>query len=402
MLGQIPSFFIALALAVALWAIATNEENPSREAFFSDPLAVEIVNRPEGLIVYEKSAETVRVKLRAPLASWDQMQPQSLRAIVDLKGTGIGETRGEVKVQVADPRVAVVAVEPPAILVRIDQLKSRGMAVETELLDAPPTGYVSKLPLTNPARVVLNGPARLIDQVERVEAALSVRGARSSVTQEISLTARDARGNAIRGVALEPAFATVIVPIEQRVGYKDVSIRTILKGAVAAGYWISNIVVAPSTATVVGSADVLARIPGFVETFPIDVNAATSDVVKTVPLALPEGVALPDTDGVTVQIAITPILGGQTIRRVVAAQGLRSGLSARVSPDSVEVILSGPLPVLATLTPQDVQVSVDVTGLASGTHSIKPRVAIVPALLKVQNLVPDTVLVNIVEATPSK
>ncbi len=400
LISQFSSFSIALIFAVILWAIATSEAYPSREAFFPEPLPVEIANQPDGVIVFQKSAETARVKVRAPLALWEQLRAQSFRVVVDLTGATAGIFQTEPRAQAFDPRVTVTAVEPPMVSLRLDRLVTRELPVEPELTDAPPVGYVNKPPQANPARVRVSGPAALVDQVAQVDADVSLRGSKATVERVAPVVTRDARGNVVAGVTVTPAEVSITVQIEPRVGYKDVSVKTMLKGVVAAGYWISNIVTAPSTATVAGSAEALSKLPGFVETLPIDVNAATGDVVKTVPLQLPEGVSMLDNDGVTVQISVTPILGGQTIRRAVTAQGLRRGLGATISPDTVEVILSGPLPALTGLTAQDVQVMIDAAGLAPGAYTLKPRVIIVPAALKVQNLSPDTVLVNIVEANP--
>ncbi len=398
--SQLSSFLIALVFAVILWTIATGEENPSREAFFPDPLPIQVENQPAGLIVYQTTAETARVKVRAPLATWDQLRAESFRVVVDLKGAAIGSHQIQARAQVTDPRAFVTAIEPPVVGVYLDQLQIRDFAVETELLDALPTGYVSQTPVARPARVRVSGPAMLVDQIAQVGADVSVRGAKTTFERQVSIVARDARGNVVAGVTSVPASVSITVPIEQRVGYKDVSIKTILKGVVASGYWISNIVVSPSAATVVGSAEVLSKVPGFIETLPIDVSTATGDVIKTVPLALPEGVSMLDNNGVTVAISITPILGGQTIRRAVTTQSLRRGFGATFSPDTVEVILSGPLPALASLTAQDVQVVVDASGLITGTYVLKPRTIIVPSVLKVQSILPDTVLVNIIEASP--
>jgi len=66
------------------------------------------------------------------------------------------------------------------------------------------------------------------------------------------------------------------------------------------------------------------------------------------------------------------------------------------------VILSGPLPSLQNLAADDVQVVVDIAGLAAGVHQVKPRVPTVPGALRVQNIVPDTVQVTITDlSTPT-
>jgi YbbR domain-containing protein len=209
--------------------------------------------------------------------------------------------------------------------------------------------------------------------------------------------ARDVQGNLVSGLTISPTVVTVKVQVEQRVGYKDVSIKTMLKGAPAPGYWVSNIVVNPSTVTIVGSSDILAKIPGFVETVPIDVSNATADISKRAALALPEGVSVLNSEGAMVQVSVTPLLGGQTVRRTISLQGLKRGQTATISPDSVEVILSGPLPSLQNLAAEDVQVIVDVAGLAVGVYQLKPRVPVVPSGLRLQNIVPDTVQVGVTD-----
>src|SRR5574341_340219 len=328
--------------AAIIWAVAISEQNPSREAFFPELVPVEIRNQPDGLVTSQKTADAVRLKIRAPQVSWDQLRLSSLHASVDLKSLNAGLHLVPVIIQVADPRAKVVEVEPPSIELSLEPAKSRAFEVTSEVLDAPSLGYSAKPPFVNQSQATVTGPTSLVDQVAEVAADISLRGAKAPIEREVTLVAHDIKGNVIKGVTISPATVLVQVPVEPQVGYKDVSIKAVLKGTVAPGYWISNIVVTPSTTTIVGSAEATAKIPGFIETLPIDVNAATSDVTTRATLSLPEGVSALDNEPVAVQVSVTPIFGGQTIRRKVVLQGLRTGLIASVSPDSVEVILSGP------------------------------------------------------------
>lgn len=394
-ISQLFSISMSVVFALIVWAVATSEQ--SRAAFFPDALAIEIANRADGLVVYQKTADSVRVKVRAPQASWDQLRPASFRVAADLKSLDTGLHQVPLTVQVTDPRVTVIEVEPAEVGVRLERVKSREFEVHGDVIDAAPLGYINKPPVMSPMTVTVTGPAVLVDQVSEAVADIFLRGAKAPFERESVVVLRDGQGKPVPGVTVAPASVLVKVQIEQRVGYKDVSLKTVLKGNVAPGYWISNIVVSPSTATIVGSAEALAKIPGFVETLPIDVEAATTDVSKRAVLALPEGVTMLNSDGVTVQVSITPILGGQTVRRTASLQGLRNGLNATISPDSVEVILSGPVTTLQNLTLNDIQVVLDAAGLAPGTHSIKPRVPTLPTTLRVQSIVPDAIQVVIVD-----
>ncbi len=401
LLSQLFSLAMVLALAIVIWGVATIEDNPSHEAIYPDPLPIELTNRAEGLVIHQKTADTVKLKLRAPQASWDQLQPASFSITADLQSLDAGLHQVPLQVRVTDPRVRVLSIEPQSIGVRLERLKTREFDVSSDVLDAAPLGYTFKQPVVTPAKVKVSGPATLVDQIAQVSADLYLRGAKAPVEREVSVQLHDAQDNPVTGVTVTPTNVVVRVQVEQRVGYKDVSIKAMLKGSVAPGYWISNILVAPSTATIVGSPEVLAKVPGFIETLPIDVNSATAEVTKRATLSLPEGVSVLNNEGVTVQVSVTPIMGGQTVRRKVVLQGLTRGLNANVSPDSIEVILSGPLPNLQNLSADDVQVVVDVTGLLAGTYPLKPRVPVVPASLRVQSIVPETVQVIITGVLPT-
>ena len=400
--SQLGSLILAVVLATTVWVVATNDENPSREAWFPDALPIEFTNLGNGLVVFHKSVETVHVRVLAPEASWNQLRASSFRVIADLKSLGAGEHQVKLKVETSDSSVSITAIDPvDTVDVQIEQLKSRVMDVHSDVLDGAPPGYTFRSPVITPTQVTVSGAAVLIDQVNEVAADVYLRGSKVPVEREVTALARDALGNLIQGLTITPPTVNVKVQVEQRVGYKDVSIKTVLKGAPAPGYWVSNIAVNPSSATIIGSPDALAKIAGFVETVPIDITGATADVTRRAVLSVPEGVSVLNNEGITVQVSVTPILGGQTVRRKVTVQALAPGLTASVSPDTVEIILSGPVPALQGLVPEDVQAVVDTTNLAPGTYVLKPRTLAVPNSLRVQSIVPDTVQVTISGTTPA-
>lgn len=89
--------------------------------------------------------------------------------------------------------------------------------------------------------------------------------------------------------------------------------------------------------------------------------------------------------------------------------GLENGLTAVASPLTVDVIVSGPLPLLDTLTRQDVRITVDLTGLAVGTHQVTPKIEVLISDVVVESILPNTIEVVITvtgaptaTATPTK
>ncbi|TMC50085.1 MAG: hypothetical protein E6J26_10025, partial [Chloroflexi bacterium] len=201
-------------------------------------------------------------------------------------------------------------------------------------------------------------------------------------------------GNTVQGVRISPAVVSVRVPVNQRIGFKDVSVKVETKGNVASGYWLSNIAVEPSTITVVGSPARLDEIGGFISTEPIDLSDVRNSFLRVVNLRFPEGVSPVNTQSAQVTIDVSAITGGQTVQRQVTVRGVDTALHLGVSPETVDIILAGPLPVLQALKVEDVQVIIDLAGRTPGKYKVTPTV-VKPESLKVESVVPDTIEVVI-------
>jgi hypothetical protein len=135
-------------------------------------------------------------------------------------------------------------------------------------------------------------------------------------------------------------------------------------------------------------------VPGYVETEPLALDDVTGNVRRRLALLLPEGVTSSDGDTVLANAGITAIEGGVTVSQPLVQQGLGPGLQAQSALDTVDVILSGPLPLLDSLSPDDVFVILDLSGLLSGTHALTPRV-LLPDGINLQGVIPELVEVVI-------
>ncbi len=101
---------------------------------------------------------------------------------------------------------------------------------------------------------------------------------------------------------------------------------------------------------------------------------------------------------ILVVIEIEPILTSSVVPIMPEIRALGPGLTATLSVDTVRVILYGPLPVLDSLTPTDVRVTLDLLGLESGTHNITPNVVVTATGLEVRSTQPAFVTVVITDA----
>lgn len=389
---------MALILALMVWMGAAIQENPFAEGFLPEEVPVEVINRGEGFVIVGGVDQGVRVKVRTPESVWEDLRASSFRAYVDLEGLDVGLHEVPVQLEPAGNLVRVLETSPAVLTLRLDRRSEGIVPVRVSTVGEPPQGYKRGSLQVDPGHVIVSGPRTLVDQVVQVTAEVYLRGEKEAFERNAVLTPRDDVGNAVTGLEIDHQSVRVTVPIERIVGYRDLSIKTVTQGTPAPGYWISSISADPSTVTVVGDPEVVDEIPGYLETHPIDVEGAREDISQQVAILFPEDVSsLEDVATVQAIIEISPVLGGQTVQLTPVVQGLGRGLEASFSPDTVEVILSGPLSELEALEAGDVRVLLDLSDYEPGTHFV-PLTVDRPESLEVQAILPDQVEVVIRES----
>jgi len=268
-----------------------------------------------------------------------------------------------------------------------------------------PTGYVAPIPSANPAQVTLVGPESVIERVLEVRVSLDISGLGETVFRTMTPAAVDSEGRVVTGVTITPATVSVTQPITLLGGYRYVIVRAVSSGQVANGYRLTNIFVSP-VGVVVFSADpqLVNDLPGYIETEPLDLTGAEDDFESLVDLALPDGISVVGDTKVLVQVSIAAIETSLAVSLPVEVIGLTPGLAAVVSPMTVDVILSGPVPILDKLAPGDVRVVIDLTGYEIGVYQFIPVVEILPERVQKISILPATVEVTITSmptATPT-
>lgn len=256
----------------------------------------------------------------------------------------------------------------------------------------------------DPAEVVITGAESLVSQIDHIQAILDLKDARQNISISIPLQVVDVNNNEINGVTVLPENVQVSLPVIQQGGYHDLAVKVMTAGNPASGYSLTSVAAFPPIVTVYSAnSDIIDSMPGYVETSSLDLSGAKEDIEKQLGIILPPGVTLIGEQSVMVTVGIAPIESSRTISyRPVEMIGLATGLVPHLSPQTVDIILSGPLPVLNSLEISDVNVQVDLTGLTPGTYQLTPKVSIVQQNVRVESILPGTVEVIITSAlTPT-
>jgi YbbR domain-containing protein len=404
---NIRTFLLAFALALVVWVTAVTAANPDETQVYPNPIPIEIIGQEPGLIITGKTVpQQVELTLRAPHSVWQSLLTSgtSVRALVDLTGLGSGTYTVNVQMQIDARPVRILSVTPQTFNLSLEPQVTRSLTIHMTLAGNPAIGYQVGEAILDPAVVVISGAESLVSQIDHIQATLDLNDARQNISISIPLQVLDVNDKEISGVTVLPENVQVSLPIIQQGGYRDLAVKVLTVGNPASGYSLTSVAAFPPIVTVYSAnSDIIDSMPGYVETSSLDLSGAKEDIEKQLGILLPPGVTLIGEQSVMVTVGIAPIESSRTISyRPVEMIGLATGLVPHLSPQTVDIILSGPLPVLDSLEISDVNVQVDLTGLTPGTYQLTPRVSIVQQNVKVESILPGTVEVIITSAlTPT-
>jgi YbbR domain-containing protein len=396
----------AFILAVIVWVSAVLASDPDEEHLLARPVPIEIIGQDPGLQVMGDVPQTVSVVLRAPTSVWRQLNndPSTVTARIDLSGLGAGTYTLPVQVQITPHPVRLISQDPENVSIALESIVSQVFPVDLVVTGNPPIGYQAQTPLVNPEQVTVTGAESLVSMVKQAVINLDITNASQTIIRSEEPVLLDAEGQAVSGLTITPGSVLVTQPITLLGGYRYVIVRAVTEGQVATGYRVTNIYVSPIGVVVFSSdPELVNNLPGYVETQPIDLTGKDDDFETLVDLNLPTGITVVGDSKVLVQVSIAMVESSLAISLPVEIIGLSPGLAASVDPPIVNVILTGPVPVLNTLSPTDVRVVVDLTGYEVGTYQFTPQVNILPTGVSLSSILPASVSVTITIApTPTQ
>jgi len=198
----------------------------------------------------------------------------------------------------------------------------------------------------------------------------------------------------VSGLNLSEDQIEITIPINEAENYAEKFISIDLVGEPAPGYRLLSAQTEPPSVLVQGSPSQISALTQ-VRTEPVDITGLTESFRQQVALALPTGISLDEVVEIFVDVEIEPFLTTRPYNKNLLMQGLRSDLEAIIEPDSVRIVLFGPLPALETLLDEEVRVTVDLFDLDVGIHSLEPDVDFPDRGIELRSIQPSLVTVDI-------
>lgn len=367
-LNDLPLKAAALAIAVLAFVAVAESTPPQVTATFRVPVE-RPADVPAGYVLRGTLGE-VTVSLSGPQPQISKLAPADLHPVPDLKQADLSRNDVQdvaVRVPLSDSAI-IAQTDPLTVPVRIEKVVSRSLTAQVRFANDPPSGFQAGAPSLSTSEIRITGAQSLVASVAAVLATLRFGDTPIDISASADAVPVDAAGNSVDGVQADPPTVTVNVPVLSTTSTRTVPVLWSLKGAVAAGYWISRVTTDPIAVQLQGTPDRLAAVDR-IDTAPIDVTGLNANRSFRVALVLPDGISLLQPADATVGVTVIPLSGTRPFP-VVAVQlsGLGAGLIGETDAATVNVVVTGPAATLAALGPTDIGASVDASGKAPGTY----------------------------------
>lgn len=403
---NLPILLTAVALAVAVWILAVTTTDPVEKRNYSRPVALEVTGLDPQLTITSELPETVSMTLSAPSSIWSSELSNTnvARAYLDVSGLEAGNYTLPIDLQIDAQPVKVDNYSPKEIEVRLEQLYTKDLSITLVQPSSPAVGYEAGSPKLSTDTATVSGPSSQVEKVAEIRATLDISQAKEDIDSDLELQALDENGLPVDNVIISPEKVNVTMTISQRGGYRNVSVKVVTSGQIASGYRLTNISSNPLVVTVYSSdPETVNNLPGYIETQPLNLTDAQEDLQVSLPLAVPSGISVVGESTIKVTVSISPIQGSITLTSLpVEIVDLLPEYEVTLSPDRVDVILSGPIPTLDELTSKDVRVLINLADYTEGVYQLEPLVELDVTGILVESKLPASIEVEIlpvVEAT---
>ena len=395
LLSNLTILLISLLLAILIWILASQENDPVLLQSFQLPL--DVVGQPEDSNL-EISTDTIVVVVEAPSSVLDNLSSDDFSAVLDVSQVPLGELVSlPVTVNTKTPGVKVNNPSPQTIEIQLDQLISREIPVVLDIRGSVARGHTQGDPLIDPETITVVGTAEQVNPLDFARVTVFLNNVPDTFISTPFPVFYDRRGQitSVSGLdSVSTESVAVTIPVAESADFAEKIIGVDWSGSPADGYRLLGINVAPPSALLQGSPTRLNALTQ-VTTEPIDITGLTETFSQQVTLDLPDGITLDEVQVYTVTVDIEPILSTAVYNRPIAFQGVDEAMTATADPEEARVVLFGPLPILDSLTEDEVLVTVDAFGLLTGTYSLEPVVTFPDRGLELRSVQPPLIIVEI-------
>lgn len=402
---------LSLALAITLWFIAINVQDPFTTRNFNANLQLinlEALDAHNLVILNEDELRntTIGVRVTARRKGVSNILSDNVQAYID-----IGNINLDNENITSQPLDVILGVEvrtslgyneyetstrPVSVPIIFDRIITQEIPVTIEKISDVSAGYVSMLPTANPSTVTVTGPSSYIQQIDNVVAGVNLQGETSNLTVVTSPVIYDINGDDITELfTMSQQEIEVRVPINR---YSSVPVlRPNIIGDVAEGHTIIDISYSPQSIQVVGSDTDINNIQA-IPLGSINVTNQNSSIRTIIDIreAL-QGTNLVVRSGTPNEVIVNITISDEPVTNItvpISQINIIGDASNITYEEHINVNLRGDGEVLQNITYNDISGTINVENLQPGTHEIIVDLTLPDGATLIGGDILTTVIVN--------
>ncbi len=263
---------VCLLLAIILWFLIINEQNPVSEGSYTVPVVIENL---DSQYITSNVPKTVYVRLSGPRNTIINVGPSDIKAYIDLADAQEGDM--DVPIHVEIPSGTELKKQSMASAkITVDVYAVREFNLIPHLVGKmDEDSFISSLKIV-PEKVVVSGARRLIQKVDKavVEIPVGDKNEDFSLMAQIRLLAAD--GSKVEGLEMTPWQSNLRVSIGHNAAVKTVPVHVTSYGNVGDGLTLKELKANPDSVEVRGDANVLQGVSR-IDLTPVNVQGLTEN-----------------------------------------------------------------------------------------------------------------------------
>lgn len=399
-LNNIPLKIMSVAVAILVWLVVVNVDNPIRTKTITD-VPVQVLNEAYiesggKMCLIEEDQDMITVSVTGKRKTVERLSASDIVATADLKQMISMDTNPVmVPISVSCKGIASsdIVATPRNMEITIEEMLSQDFLVTVDTGKSQPgVGYDIGEVVANPEKIKITGPQTLIKKIDRVVADTDVSGITENMSTKVSFKIIDKNQdelsvNQVKYLKFDISDPSVEVNIVLWSVRDNVSIETSYEGTPMIGYKVDGLVSTPSEVKVAGTKDALSKLAAdgnkiVIPASYIDVTGKKEDFETKISISelLPEGIKLATgtSDAVIVRANILP-QGSKEYSiptRNISIQNLAKGLQAVFETEKVEIRVGEVSHSLSQLDVDSIQLAVDLSNKKAGSYEVPVKVTL--------------------------
>ncbi|WP_448781863.1 CdaR family protein [Blautia sp.] len=418
---NIPLKIMSVAVAVVVWLIVVNIDNPVGTNYYTLN-NVELINKEYvessdtigKMCMPEQSQDSIRVAITTTKKIRDRIKVSDISAVADLQQAVSLDTNPvmvPITVTCSVPGVSAndIKVTPQNLSVNLDEKETQEFVVNVSRGDTKPSKDYEVGSLTaNPEKVRITGPKTLINKIDKVNAAIDLDGNTQDFSQDVNLTIIDKNQEPLSDSEMNSLRiennAKVVVTARLWKIRQGVGISAGYVGTPADGYQVGSVKTVPDTISVAGSTEGLESLAqnDNVITIPadsIDISGESKDVEKKINLSnlLPDNVKLTSdsSEDVWVTVSILPV-GSREFdipTKNVEVKNKPDDLQVTFETAQIAVRIKSDENDMDDLNAQkDIKASIDLNGKEEGNYEVPVKIVLPDGYETVEDVTTEVVI----------